>query len=140
MTDPNLAGHARRSSGATGGGLVASFVTLLCCAGVAPVIGALSAVGLGFLVTDAVLIPLLIVALGVTLWGLGQGRRCHGRHAPLAVGAVGSVAAVGGVFFWIPLAFAGVAAALAAGLWNAVAVRACTVAPKASMAVSETEG
>lgn len=103
-------------------------------------IGALSAVGLGFLINDAVLIPLLVVALSLTGWGLFQGRRCHGRNAIPVLGIGGSVVAVGGLFWWIPVAFAGFAAVVAAGVWNAMAVRACSVAAEPRAAVSETEG
>lgn len=121
----------RQAYSATSAGVVGSLVSLLCCAGVAPVLGVLSAIGLGFVLTDAILIPLLVASLGVTLWGLRQGRRCHGRASPLTLGLVGSIAAVAGVFAWIPLAFAGLAAVLAAGIWNVLAVRACAVGDRA---------
>ena len=39
-------------------------------------------VGLGFLVNDAVLIPLLVLFLSVTLWGLYLGKRHHGSWMP----------------------------------------------------------
>jgi mercuric ion transport protein len=111
--------------------MVGSAVTLLCCAGLAPVLAIVSALGLGFLLRDAILIPLLVLGLGVTLWGLWEGRRCYGRGGPLVVGLVGSVITVGGVLSWIPLAFAGFTGVIVAALWNLAAVRAC-VAPSAS--------
>ncbi len=115
----------RASGRATGAGLVGSTVALLCCAGVAPVIGVLSAIGLGFLLRDAILIPLLVLGLGVTVWGLWQGRRCHGGSGPLVVGGVGSLITVGGVLAWVPLAFVGFVGVVVAGVWNFAAVRAC---------------
>lgn len=118
---------ASKTNRATGAGLAGSFVALLCCAGVAPVLGLLTSIGLGFLLKDAVLIPLLGMALAITLWGLWQGRRCHGRSAPLLLGGVASVVSLGGLFLWAPLAFLGFAAVFAAGLWNILAVRACRV-------------
>ncbi|SRR5260370_19240947 len=121
----DLPNRTRASRRATGAGLLGSAVALLCCAGVAPVIGILSAIGLGFLLRDAILIPLLILALGVTLWGLWQGRRCHGRSRPLVVGVVGSLITVGGALAWVPLAFVGFVGVIVAGLWNLAAVRAC---------------
>lgn len=66
--------------------MLGSGLALLCCAGAAPVLGLLSAIGLGLLINDAVLIPLLLLALGATGWGLWQGRRCHGRSAALLLG------------------------------------------------------
>ncbi len=119
----------RASWRATGAGLVGSAVSLLCCAGVAPVIGLLSAIGLGFLLRDAILIPLLILGLGVTAWGLWQGRRCHGRPGPLVAGVVGSLVTVGGVLAWVPLAFVGFLGVILASIWNIAAVRACVAQP-----------
>jgi hypothetical protein len=43
---------------------VGSILAALCCLGVAPIIGALSALGLSFLVNDLILIPLLVFFLG----------------------------------------------------------------------------
>jgi mercuric ion transport protein len=99
---------------------------LLCCAGVAPVLGLLSAIGLGFLIRDAVLVPLLVVALGVTGWGLWQERRCHGRRSPVGLGLAGGALAVGGLYLWVPLAFIGFGAVILASLWNLRLLRACT--------------
>ncbi len=115
----------RASRRATRAGLVGSAAALLCCAGVAPVIGILSALGLGFLLRDAILIPLLIVGLGVTVWGLWQGRRCHRGSRPLVAGLVGSLITVAGVVAWVPLAFVGFVGVIVASIWNLAAVRAC---------------
>ncbi len=109
--------------------MVGSAVALLCCAGAAPVIGVLSALGLGVLLRDAILVPLLILGLGVTMWGLWQGRRCHGRSRPLVAGLVGSLITVGGVLAWVPLAVVGFVGVIVAGTWNLVAVRACVAGP-----------
>ncbi|MBI4544103.1 MAG: hypothetical protein HY703_02780 [Gemmatimonadetes bacterium] len=118
---------ASKSNRATATGLAGSFLALLCCAGVVPVLAVVTGIGLGFLLLDAVLIPLLGVALAVTLWGVWQGRRCHGRAAPLALAVVASAVTLGGLFVWVPLAFLGFATVFAAGVFNLLAVRACRV-------------
>jgi len=123
---------AQTSRRASLAGLFGSGFALLCCAGVAPVLGLLSAVGLSFLIRDAVLIPLLIVALGVTGWGLWQGRRSHGRGFPLLLGLGGGALAVGGLYLWVPLAFVGFAAVLLASVWNLRLLRACTISSSTS--------
>lgn len=122
-----IADSARAAHRATGAGLVGSGFALVCCVGFAPALGLLSALGLGFLIKDVVLIPLLLLALGLTLWGLRQGRRCHGRSAPWVLGLVGSALTVSGLFLWVPLAVAGFALVIVAGGWSALAVRACAV-------------
>lgn len=121
-TPPTSTQPSRR---ATLAGLLGSSFALLCCAGVAPVLGLLSAIGLGFLINDAVLVPLLIVALGVTGWGLWQGRRCHGHKLPALIGLGGGVLAVSGLFLWVPLAFIGFGAVVPASLWNLRLLHAC---------------
>lgn len=121
----DVVNRARASRRVTGAGMVGSAVALLCCAGVAPVIGALSVLGLGFLLRDVILVPLLILGLGVTVWGLWQGRRCHGRSRPLVAGLVGSLIAVGGVLAWVPLAFVGFVGVIVASILNVADVRAC---------------
>lgn len=134
MPDTNAASTIaalKTSRRASLAGVFGSGVALLCCAGVAPVLGLLTAIGLGFALTDAVLIPLLILGLSVTAWGLWQGRRCHGRGAPLAVGLGGGVLAVAGVYLWVPLAFIGFGTVVLASVWNIVLLRACATAPSA---------
>ena len=118
---------AQSSQRASLAGLVGSSFALLCCAGVAPVLGLLSAVGLGFLIHDAMLVPLLTVAPGMTVWGLWQGRRCHGRDSALRLGLGGAALTVAGLFLWVPLAFIGFAAVVLASIWNLRLVRACAI-------------
>ncbi len=120
---------AQAAHRATGVGLLGAAFALLCCAGVAPVLGLVSAIGLGFLINDAVLIPLLMLALALTMWGIRQGRRCHGRNPPWVLGWVGSAVTLAGLFLWVPLAFAGFAVVVGASAWNILAVRACAVRP-----------
>lgn len=50
-------------------GSLGSVFAALRCAGVRAVSGALSAVGIGFLVNDLILFPLLAISLGLALWG-----------------------------------------------------------------------
>lgn len=103
-------------------GSVGAGVAALCCAGVPAVLGALSASGLGFLVNDLILLPLVFLSLGLALWGLWRGTGRHGLRAVLVLGGVGAVLLVAGIFLG-PLVYAGVAAMLAAAAWNAVALR-----------------
>ncbi len=103
-------------------GSLGATVAALCCAGVPAVLGVLSASGLGFLVNDLVLLPLVILSLGVALWGLGRGAMRHGLRGVLVLGWVGAVLLVVGIFLY-PLVYAGIAAMLAAALWNTVALR-----------------
>ena len=72
-------------------GVVGSLFAALCCLGFPALISILSAIGLGFLVNDAVLIPLLIAFLLITLAGLYLGVRHHDSWLAFSVGAVSAV-------------------------------------------------
>lgn len=51
-------------------GVGGSIFAALCCLGFPALLSTLSAIGLGFLVNDAILVPLLILFLGITIAGL----------------------------------------------------------------------
>jgi len=93
-----------------------------CCAGVPAVLGALSASGLGFLVNDLILFPLLALFLGLGLWGLWDGVTRHGLRRVLVLGGIGAVLMVAGIFLR-PLLYVGAAAMIGAAIWNVLALR-----------------
>jgi len=72
-------------------GVGGSIFAALCCLGFPALLAIMSAIGLGFLINDAILIPLLIAFLAVTLWGLYLGTRHHRQWVAFAVGAGGSL-------------------------------------------------
>src|SRR5436853_5678360 len=71
-------------------GIGGSVFAALCCLGFPALLSILSAIGLGFVVNDAILIPLLLVFLAITLAGLYLGTRHHHRPWALVLGAVSS--------------------------------------------------
>ncbi len=82
-------------------GVVGSVFTALCCLGFPALLSILSAIGLGFLINDAVLIPLLIIFLLVTIVGLALGMRAHHRATAFVIGLISAA----GVFVFIFVAF-----------------------------------
>jgi mercuric ion transport protein len=72
-------------------GVAGSIFAALCCLGFPALLSILSAVGLGFLINDAVLMPLLIVFLLLTLVGLYLGVRHHGSWAAFSIGAISAI-------------------------------------------------
>ncbi len=50
--------------------LIGTAITAACCLGLPIVLSALTAIGLGFLIHDAILIPLFIAFVGFNLWML----------------------------------------------------------------------
>jgi hypothetical protein len=117
---------------AGGAGVVAATCAALCCAGAPIILSILAATGLSFLRSDAILLPVIAVALGIALWGFWHSRRVHGSSVPLTLGTVGSVALVAGVVYLhglIAKIFIGAGALLllAATVWNARLPQTCDV-------------
>ncbi len=82
-------------------GVAGSIFAALCCLGFPALLSILSAIGLGFLINDAFLLPLLIIFLLVTLVGLALGMREHHRAWALILGTISAAS----VFVFIFVAF-----------------------------------
>lgn len=110
--------------GSLGSAIGAGF-TGLCCLGTPAALGIVSAAGLGFLINDAILLPLLALLLAGTLWALRRLRQAHGRAWPQRVGHISAAALVLGVALgWSGVGYLGVLGLVAATLWNtALAMR-----------------
>lgn len=96
----------------------------LCCAGASWALAVLSAVGAGFLINDAILIPLFAALLALSLWFLHRATRAHGVRAPFYLGIAGAVVAFAGLWTWIAAIWAGLAALVAASFWDFLGARA----------------
>lgn len=68
-------------------GMAASFVAAACCMGLPAIVSILAALGLGFLINDAILRPLMIAFLAVAFIGLLFGFRVHRRLWALVIAA-----------------------------------------------------
>ena len=115
-------------------GPIGSVFAALCCLGVSWLVAAITAVGLGFLRKDAILWPLMIASILVTLWGMWLGSRAHRSLVPLVLGVVAGIALVAGVIFvhGFPareLIYAGSVGLIIASIWNAVLRTRCEQAP-----------
>jgi hypothetical protein len=92
----------------------------------------LAATGLSFLRSDAILLPVIGVALVVALWGFWRRRQIHRTSGPFMLGLIGSIALVGGVVFLHGLVAkvligVGTLALFAATIWNARLPEFCAV-------------
>ena len=87
-------------------GVAGSIFAALCCLGFPALLSILSAIGLGFLIKDVILLPLLILFLLVTLIGLALGMREHHRAPAFILGIISTI----GVFIFIFVAFSKVLA------------------------------
>jgi len=106
-------------------GILGAAFAALCCLGISAVLSVVSAIGLGFLIHDAVLLPLLIISLLVMLWGLFSGWKRHRQPAVLIVGMIAALSLV--VFSFVhplrPVAFVSIGVLIAASAMNVVLLR-----------------
>jgi mercuric ion transport protein len=94
-------------------GSLGSIFAALCCLGVPALLAALSAAGVGFLINDAILFPLLFVSLGITIFGSYLTFRQHRNRLPLVVTIICSVLIVAGIFLALPrLVYSGLTASV----------------------------
>ena len=87
-------------------GFLGTLFTSLCCLGVSVAIAPLSAIGLGFLVNDLILLPLVLLFLLITLWGLYAGWKQHDDQRPLLLGNFAGVLLIPSFFLSVYFAAA----------------------------------
>ena len=84
-----------------------------CCLGITAVVSALTALGAGFLIRDAVLIPLYLALLALSLWLLYRSAKAHGGLGPFWLGLAGAAVAFVGLWINPVLVYAGLIAIVA---------------------------
>lgn len=82
--------------------LIGTVITAACCLGLPIVISALTAIGLGFLIHDAILIPMFIGFIGFNLWMLNHTNKplenCPDRGmTPFKLAAIGGAVSLFGL-------------------------------------------
>ena len=120
-------------SGYAGGAVaVAATCAALCCAGAPIIVSVLAATGLSFLRSDAILLPVIAIAIAVALIGFWRGRAIHHSATPFMLGVLGSIGLALGVVLlhgFVAKLFigAGAIALLIATIWNARLIGRCEV-------------
>ncbi len=94
-----------------------------CCLGIAAALSVLTAVGAGFLINDAFLIPLYVALLSLSLWLLYRSARALGGLAPLRVGVAGALVALAGLWISPVLVYGGLAAVVAGNVGDFMRAR-----------------
>lgn len=95
-----------------------------CCAGAGWALAALTAVGAGFLINDAVLIPLFAALLGLSVWLLFRSARAHRDLRPVYLAAAGALGALIGLWTSSVVLFLGLGLIVASSLWDYLGARA----------------
>ena len=95
--DNQTEGLQRAGVGGLVGFLVSGFAAA-CCLGAAPAIGFLVTIGLGFLISDLILVPILVAGILVVIWSTVLVKRRSGARWPLILALGSGVATIAGVW------------------------------------------
>lgn len=101
----------------------------VCCLGVGWALAALTAVGAGFLIHDAILIPLFLAFIALSLWLLWRSLRPRGERRPLYLSSTGAVLALGGLFVAPAIVYAGLAMMVGGTFWDFALLRTARSSP-----------
>lgn len=112
-----MKGMNEKTSGLVG--FLGSAFAALCCIGFSVLIGALGAIGAGFLVNDRYLIPLLIISLAISLYGFFAGYKKRHNAWTLGIGFFSAFFVLVSVLItWNPGVYAGLVTLLFTTAWN----------------------
>ena len=101
-------------------GVGGSFVAAACCLGLPAVLSIMGALGLGFFIHDAILLPLLVAFLAMTMTGLWFGYRVHRRIGALVLAGISAVLLFVFIFVYtvVPIAYTAVGGQVAASMYE----------------------
>lgn len=112
------------------GSLIGAGVAVACCLGVPLVISTLGAVGLGFIIRDAYLLPLFVGFVALSLWTLYRAARKHARMQPFWLALVGGIASSIGLWLLVTASYphswpihAGLALLVSGSIWDLINAR-----------------
>jgi mercuric ion transport protein len=106
-------------------GTPGSIFAALCCIGTPALLAFLTSVGLGFLINDMILIPLLVLFLAITGYGLAASKKRHGRSEPLMLFGTSAALIVITVWFSAIGVIVGLVGLVASTVLNIVYQRRC---------------
>ena len=101
-------------------GPLGTIFAALCCIGTSSLLAFLSAVGVGLLINDAILLPLLIILLAMSIMGLYSSFKHHANRWPLILGGLSSIFIFFFIYGWLlrPLVYVGLLGLIGASVWN----------------------
>jgi len=101
-------------------GPLGTLFAALCCVGTPGVLAFLSAIGAGFLINDAILLPLLILFLAASLAGLYFSFKRHENRWPLILSGISAFLILFFAYGWFirPVVYFGAAGLIGTSVWN----------------------
>lgn len=106
-------------------GSLGSIFASLCCIGTPAILAFLTGIGVGFLINDKILIPLLVVFLGISVWGVYKSSKSHGRKGSLILAIISAIVVFASIWFSKPLVYIGLVGLIAASVWDIYLKKTC---------------
>jgi mercuric ion transport protein len=108
-------------------GPLGTIFAALCCIGTPGLLAFLSAMGVGFLISDALLLPLLILFLAISMAGLYYSFKTHKNRWPVILGGISSLLILFFIYGWFlkPLVYLGLVGLVGTSVWNLVLKKRC---------------
>jgi len=79
------------------GGAGSSFIAL-CCAGSPAILAFLTGIGLGFLINDFILFPLLILGIGFMFYSMNFNKKHHVDNRPIIIAIISTIFVLVGIW------------------------------------------
>lgn len=105
-------------------GSFASTFAALCCAGTPIMLAFLTGIGLGFLINDFILFPILFISLGFMYYSLNYNKKKHLSTKPIYTAIIGTILILVGIFVQ-PIIWFGVIGLFISTIWDYTLVRKC---------------
>ena len=105
------------------GSITGTFLAL-CCAGSPLVLAFLSGIGLGFLINDFILFPLLFFSLGFMFYALHYNKKKHLSVYPFYIAIASAILVLAGIFYR-PVIWIGIAGLFVSTIWDFKIMRKC---------------
>ena len=106
-------------------GSLGSISAALCCIGTPALLAFLASIGAGFLINDKILIPLLVVFLGISIWGIYKSSKSHGRKGSLILVVISAIVVFSAIWFSKPLVYFGLVGLIVASVWDIYLQKTC---------------
>ena len=110
-------------------GVLGSIFSTLCCLGFPAIISLLTAIGAGFLINDAILVPFLIISLVIAIIGIFISWLRHKKTFPFILAIISSVVIF--VFLFVVYAkvliYAGLIGLVVSSIFSSLCIKKCEV-------------
>jgi mercuric ion transport protein len=106
-------------------GSLGSIFAALCCIGTPAILAFLTSIGVGFLINDKILIPLLVIFLGISVCDIYTSFCSHGKKRALILSVVSTVVVFAAIWFSKLLVYIGLVGLVAASIWDMYLKKVC---------------